>query len=299
MKARCVMRNVADVLLQDVVNQASRLQVMMRSRGHQKKDYAPKKRYCREHYLELFASKCATCNKPIPTGGKLIRGVNYHRECVRCHTCSTALDKEIYIKDGTTGVSQILLCRTHYVETRPSSSSSAALPSNHCGTCGKLVSEGGFIIKNRAYHSHCMKCGMCGATLRAGQAKTPEEEKISGIFTAPEGTPPDAKKDILYCNADYTRTFIPRAGAPARPSPKGPAPKRPTQGPSSPPGGGGSARNCPMCGLPIGQGAIVQTEEYGYHGDCFKCTKCHESVLNGYLRTSNGKLYCKKDFPKD
>ena len=132
------------------------------------------KPYCEEHFLELFASSCARCQKPITGQLFQARDNKYHVECFLC----THGDHAIEAGQSFNLHENLLYCANHFQE----------LFIKKCVTCQEAVTGQYMKIGDNAYHPDCWQCGTCSVKLTSETAinlKTGCYCKTCGIPSTP------------------------------------------------------------------------------------------------------------------
>ncbi|KRJ98815.1 transforming growth factor beta-1-induced transcript 1 protein isoform X3 [Drosophila yakuba] len=58
------------------------------------------KAYCKQDYEDLFAARCAKCEKPITDSAVIAMNVKWHRDCFRCNKCENPITSQTFTIDG-------------------------------------------------------------------------------------------------------------------------------------------------------------------------------------------------------
>ncbi|XP_043950163.1 transforming growth factor beta-1-induced transcript 1 protein-like [Drosophila biarmipes] len=58
------------------------------------------KAYCKQDYEDLFAARCAKCEKPITDSAVVAMNVKWHRDCFRCNKCENPITTQTFTIDG-------------------------------------------------------------------------------------------------------------------------------------------------------------------------------------------------------
>lgn len=57
--------------------------------------------YCKQDYEDLFAARCAKCEKPITSDSAVVAmNAKWHRECFRCNRCENPITTQTFTVDG-------------------------------------------------------------------------------------------------------------------------------------------------------------------------------------------------------
>ncbi|KAH8246516.1 hypothetical protein KR038_007944 [Drosophila bunnanda] len=56
--------------------------------------------YCRQDYEDLFAARCAKCDKPITDHAVVAMNSKWHRDCFRCNKCESPITSLTFALDG-------------------------------------------------------------------------------------------------------------------------------------------------------------------------------------------------------
>ncbi len=100
--------------------------------------------YCRTHYLELSAEKCAGCGCAVD-GGLRALGRVWHEGCLRCQVSNEPLAPgECYLHEGKP------LARASKLKTAPL-----------CHACGEPAVSGRVYADGHVYHKGCFRCVHC------------------------------------------------------------------------------------------------------------------------------------------
>ena len=109
--------------------------------------------FCEPHYAERYASRCATCERPVVGEYyKLSGDRKVHRACLRCHVCRCEFnDRRLVEHNG------IAYCLEDY----------AHLFMPKCATCKKDVVGTCLTLAGKRYHHDCLQCLQCATKLDA------------------------------------------------------------------------------------------------------------------------------------
>jgi hypothetical protein len=117
--------------------------------------------YCENHYVELFAPRCASCTKPIHKQQSInVSGKEYHVDCFKCDRCDKAMNGKVWYVDDEH------ICTDCFEETCPT-----------CNKCNKkiLKTRGTNYsqLEDKFYHGHCLTCSSEGCD-KKGVAHGPD-----------------------------------------------------------------------------------------------------------------------------
>jgi len=104
--------------------------------------------YCRDHFLERAAERCARCGDPVD-GGLRALGQAWHEGCLQCEFTGEALGTgpdapTAYLLDG------VPLAEKARAQTAPP-----------CGVCGEPAVEDRIAVGGVLYHRECFRCAHC------------------------------------------------------------------------------------------------------------------------------------------
>ncbi|XP_060650175.1 transforming growth factor beta-1-induced transcript 1 protein-like [Drosophila nasuta] len=58
------------------------------------------KAYCKQDYEDLFAVRCAKCEKPITDSAIVAMNAKWHRDCFRCNRCENPITSATFTIEG-------------------------------------------------------------------------------------------------------------------------------------------------------------------------------------------------------
>ena len=195
--------------------------------------------YCDTHYAELFAKRCAGCQRPILGNFVSLNDDVYHKECFSCTNCSKSLvGQPLYPHDDD------FFCQDCY----------GTLFSAKCGGCGKPCVEGAILsVKGKKWHADCFVCNYCEEPLWGGGGGGDSgggggEEGGGGCGGGAGGSSSTSRfyenEGRYYCKPCNSDLFLNKCGG---------------------------------CGFSI-EGRELQALGKSWHEECFCCTTCNRSA---------------------
>ncbi|KJE90875.1 hypothetical protein CAOG_08582 [Capsaspora owczarzaki ATCC 30864] len=109
---------------------------------------------CQKHYEERNQRICKLCTLPISSGALTTGQAYYHRQCLVCKVCSTALDSQPhFVVDGA------ILCQEHYAKRSGSLT---------CHGCQKPLVDTYVDAMEKRWHPTCLVCTTCRLPFEGG-----------------------------------------------------------------------------------------------------------------------------------
>jgi len=201
--------------------------------------------------------KCGICMKPVTLEGCTAFGKVYHKECFKCCVCKKRIDGKFFEKNGKP------YCAKDYEKIV-----------DECCVCKQPIKGDCIESGKKTYHPGCMKCFVCGDTLR-GQYFTYEGEPIcERDYKLRAEKCSDCGEPIMgtvyvfdkknYCEEHY------RA----------------------------KCDKCPKCDEQI-TGHMVRTNNAAFHPECFSCITCKKDLSHDqFVMDENKNIYCSEDWAK-
>lgn len=68
------------------------------------------KAYCKQDYEDMFAVRCAKCEKPITDSAIVAMNAKWHRDCFRCNRCENPITSQTFTIEGDKPVCPACTC---------------------------------------------------------------------------------------------------------------------------------------------------------------------------------------------